>query len=51
LGDYANAKANYQKVVDYDDPESKHSKDAKKLLKSPQIANAPAVSKNLGQPQ
>jgi hypothetical protein len=37
--------------VDYDDPESKHSKDAKKLLKSPQIANAPAVSKNLGQPQ
>ena len=51
LGDFANAKANYQKVVDYDDPESKHSKDAKKLLKSPQIANAPAVSKNLVQPQ
>lgn len=49
LGDFANAKANYQKVVDYDDPESKHSKDAKKLLKSPQLANAPAVSKNQGQ--
>ena len=46
LGDYANAKANYQKVVDYDDPESKHSKDAKKLLKTPQLANAPAVSQN-----
>ena len=51
LGDFAKAKANYQKVVDYDDPDSKHSKDAKKLLKSPQIANAPAVSKNLVQPQ
>lgn len=51
LGDYANAKANYQKVVDYDDPESKHSKEAKKLLKSPQLANAPAVSKNQTQPQ
>lgn len=51
LGDFANAKANYQKVVDYDDPESKHSKEAKKLLKSPQLANAPAVSKNQGQPQ
>ena len=49
LGDFANAKANYQKVVDYDDPESKHSKEAKKLLKTPQLANAPAVSKNQGQ--
>lgn len=51
LGDYANAKANYQKVVDYDDPESKHSKEAKKLLKSPQLANAPAVSANQAQPR
>ena len=51
LGDYANAKANYQKVVDYDDPESKHSKEAKKLLKTPELANAPAVSKNQGHPQ
>ena len=48
LGDYANAKANYQKVVDYEDPESKHSKEAKKLLKSQQLANAPAVSSNQG---
>ena len=46
LGNYAEAKANYQKVVDYEDPESKHFKEAKKLLKSPQLANAPAVSTN-----
>jgi hypothetical protein len=46
LGNYADAKANYQKVVDYEDPESKHSKEAKKLLKTPQLANAPAVSAN-----
>lgn len=50
LGNFPEAKANYQKVVDYDDPESKHSKEAKKLLKSPQLANAPAVSAN-HQPQ
>ena len=46
LGNYPDAKANYQKVVDYDDPESKHSKQAKKLLKSPELANAPTVSAN-----
>jgi len=46
LGKFADAKSNYQKVVDYEDPESKHSKEAKKLLKSPQLANAPAVSSN-----
>jgi len=51
LGKYADAKANYQKVVDYDDPESKHSKEAKKLLKSSQLANAPAVSTNQATPQ
>jgi tetratricopeptide (TPR) repeat protein len=45
LGDYANAKANYLKVMEYD-PDSKHSKDAKKYLKQPEIANAPAVSAN-----
>jgi hypothetical protein len=50
LGNFADAKANYQKVVDYDDPESKHSKEAKKILRSPQVANAPAVSAN-HQPQ
>ena len=46
LGNFADAKQNYQKVVDYDDPESKHSKEAKKLLKTPQLANARAVSAN-----
>lgn len=45
LKDYANAKANYQKVMDYD-PDSKHGKEAKKLLKEPELANAPAVSSN-----
>jgi tetratricopeptide (TPR) repeat protein len=46
LGDYTSAKPNYQKVVDYEDPESKHFKEAKKLLKTRQLANAPAVSTN-----
>ena len=48
LGDYANAKANYLQVIAYD-PDSKHAKDAKKWLKEPQLANAPAVSRNLPQ--
>ncbi len=43
LKDYANAKANYQKVTEYD-PDSKHGKEAKKLLKDPDLANAPAIS-------
>jgi tetratricopeptide (TPR) repeat protein len=41
LGDTANAKANYMKVVEYD-PDSRHGKEAKKLLKEPEIANASA---------
>jgi tetratricopeptide (TPR) repeat protein len=45
LGDYANAKVNYQKVMEYD-PDSKHGKDAKKWLKEPELAHAPAVSAN-----
>jgi tetratricopeptide (TPR) repeat protein len=45
LKDFANAKANYQKVMEYD-PDSKHGKEAKKLLKDPELANAPAVSAN-----
>jgi len=45
LGDFANAKANYQKLIDYD-PDSKHGKEAKKLIKSPELANAPTVSQN-----
>jgi len=45
LGDYPNAKANYMKVMEYD-PDSKHGKEAKKFLKQPELANAPAVSAN-----
>lgn len=43
LGEYANAKANYQKVLDYD-PDGKHAKEAKKILKSAELANPPAAS-------
>jgi tetratricopeptide (TPR) repeat protein len=39
LGNFAEARANYQKVVDYD-PDSRHGKDARKALKDPEIANA-----------
>lgn len=39
LGDGVNAKSNYMKVVEYD-PDSKHAKEAKKLLKDPEMANA-----------
>lgn len=39
MGRFAEAKANYQKVMDYD-PGSRHAKDAKKLLKEPELANA-----------
>jgi tetratricopeptide (TPR) repeat protein len=45
LGKYAEAKANYLKVMEYD-PDSRHSKDAKKILKDPEMANARAVSAN-----
>jgi tetratricopeptide (TPR) repeat protein len=45
LGDFAKAKANYQKVMEYD-PDSKHAKEAKKWLKEPQLANAPAAPAN-----
>jgi len=41
LGNFAEARANYQKVVDYD-PDSRHGKDARKALKDPEIANAKA---------
>jgi len=39
LGDLAGARANYQKVVEYD-PDSHHGKEARKALKEPEIANA-----------
>jgi tetratricopeptide (TPR) repeat protein len=42
LGKMAEARANYQKVVEYD-PDSHLGKDAKKALKEPEIANATAT--------
>jgi tetratricopeptide (TPR) repeat protein len=39
LKDYASAKANYEKLLDYD-PDNKHAKDARKALKDPDLANA-----------
>ncbi len=41
LGNLAEARSYYQKVVDYD-PDSKHGKEARKALKDPEIANAKA---------
>jgi TolA-binding protein len=41
LGNFAEAKANYQKVVEYD-PDSRHAKEARKALADPQIAAAKA---------
>jgi Tetratricopeptide repeat len=43
LGKFSEAKASYQKLVDYD-PDSKHGKEARKLLKDPDLANAPTAS-------
>lgn len=43
MGDFTNARANYEKVVEYD-PDSKHAKDAKKALKEPELANAKPVA-------
>jgi hypothetical protein len=40
LGDFANAKANYLKLLDYD-PDGPHGREARKELKDPAIANAP----------
>jgi tetratricopeptide (TPR) repeat protein len=39
LGDFASAKANYMKLLDYD-PDGPHGKQARKELKDPAIANA-----------
>jgi Tfp pilus assembly protein PilF len=47
LGDFANARSYYLKVVDYD-PDSHHGKEAQKALKEPEIANAANAAK--GQP-
>lgn len=41
LGEFAAAKGNYEKVMEYD-PDSRHAKEAKKLLASPELASAAA---------
>jgi hypothetical protein len=41
LGNFADARANYLKVIEYD-PDSKHAKEAKKALEDPQIEKAKA---------
>jgi Tfp pilus assembly protein PilF len=38
LGNFADARSHYQKVLDYD-PDSRHGKDARKALKDPEIVN------------
>jgi len=43
LDKFVEAKAAYEKLVEYD-PDSKHGKEAKRLLKDPQLANAPTAS-------
>lgn len=42
LGQFAAAKSNYEKVMEYD-PDSRHAKEAKKLLAAPEMANAAAA--------
>jgi hypothetical protein len=43
LGKFAEARASYEKLVEYD-PDSKHAKEAKKILKDPELANAPTAT-------
>lgn len=43
LGNYADAKANYLKVIEYD-PDSKRAKEAKKALQEPEMAKAGQAS-------
>ncbi|HZP07441.1 MAG TPA: tetratricopeptide repeat protein [Terracidiphilus sp.] len=46
LGNYAEARTNYLKVMEYD-PDSKHAKEAKKALSEPELANVkPAAASN-----
>ena len=43
MGDFADARSNYLKVMEYD-PGSHHSKEARKALEDPEIANAASKS-------
>lgn len=49
-GDFADARANYMKVMEYD-PGSHHAKEAKKALEDPEIANAKVAAKSTSQSQ
>jgi tetratricopeptide (TPR) repeat protein len=49
LGRFAEAKANYTKLVEYD-PDSKHGKEAKRLLKTPELENASTATVPAAQP-
>ncbi|HVZ84101.1 MAG TPA: tetratricopeptide repeat protein [Terracidiphilus sp.] len=49
-GKYAAARTHYLKVMEYD-PDSKHSKEAKKYLAEPEIANAKADAASAGAQQ
>ena len=49
LGDFADARANYQKVMEYD-PDSHHAKEARKALQDPQLRNAKASAPALPSP-
>jgi tetratricopeptide (TPR) repeat protein len=44
LGKFTEARASYEKLLEYD-PDSKHGKEARKLLKDPELANAPTAAK------
>lgn len=50
MGNLADARAYYLKLVDYD-PDSRHGKEARKLLKDPEIANAKVASGTAAPPQ
>lgn len=43
MGNYASAKAHYQTVVAYD-PDGRHARDARRILREPDLANIPASS-------
>jgi Tetratricopeptide repeat len=47
LGDFANARTYYLKVIEYD-PDSRHAKDSEKALKNPEIANAKTAPSGQG---
>ena len=49
LGNYSQARLNYEKVIQYD-PGSRHAKDAKKALDEPELANVKAAPPGVKNP-